>query len=85
LNLIYRPREDLIKGIKAAEKEVLKKIRDLESYRGNCILLDLDQENILFSDRDRQKVIEYYLNHESDNEHRTTITRLTEEYLADLK
>jgi hypothetical protein len=88
LNLLYPSREDLVKEIKEAEKNVLKKIQNVDSYRGNYILLDLDQVEILFSDRKLQEVLEFYHNldnNEPDKEHRRTITRLTEKYLAELK
>jgi hypothetical protein len=88
LNLLYPSREDLVKETKEAEKIVLKKIQNVESYRGNYILLDLDQVKILFSDRQLQKVLEFYHNldnNEPDKEHRRTITRLTEKYLDELK
>jgi hypothetical protein len=87
LHLIYPSREDLMKETKEAEKSVLKKIQNIEDYQGYYILLDLDLEKILFSDKNMQKVIEHYNSlgdNEPDNGHRRTITRLTEKYLADL-
>jgi hypothetical protein len=88
LNPIFPSREDLMKKTKEEEKRVLRKIPDLDSYKGNYVLLDLDLEKILFSDRNIQKVIEYYHSlddNDPDSEHRRTITRLTEKYLAELK
>jgi hypothetical protein len=85
LNLLYPSREDLVKETKEVEKNVLKKIQNVDSYGGSYILLDLDQVEILFSDRQLQKVLGFYHNldyNEPDKEHRRTITRLTEKYLA---
>jgi len=76
LNLIYPSRADLMKETKEEEKRVLKKIPDLDNYKGNYILLDLDLEKILISDRNLQKVIEYYHgldDNDPDNEHRRTL------------
>ena len=76
-----------MKETKEAERSVLKKIQNIDDYQGNYILLDLDLKKILFSDKNMQKVIEYYNSlddSEPDNEHRRTIARVTTKYLADL-
>lgn len=56
LNLIYPSREDLMKETREAEIYALKKIQNIDVHQGNYILLDLDLEMILFSDRNMQNV-----------------------------
>jgi len=83
LNLTYGSREDKVKVIHEEEKNVLKKIHDIEHFSGKWVLVDLDEQSILFSDRDMKKVMEYY--HDSHNDHRKTIRRLTQNFLKGLK
>lgn len=48
------------------------------------ILLDLEDEKLIFADRNRQVVIEIYYKYRRNEDHRRVITRLTDKYLQEI-
>jgi hypothetical protein len=87
LNLTYPSREDRVRIMREESSRVLRKIRDINSYSGYYVLLDIDNGDIIFSHRNRTKIFDYYNEMEKDKNRvitRLVITRLTERYIKEL-